>query len=105
MRPSMRDFRPAPATDLLAEFRKKFVALAERRAAELRAFIDEHHGEGPSDKLRDAYAEYDSLCYFEHELHRVIQAFVIEAVAPWQRTVTDASILRFDMLPTGDQKP
>lgn len=77
-------FEPPSALDLLTEFRKKFVGLAERRLLELRAAIDARSNEGPSHEMGRIYEEYDSLRHFENELNRVIQTFVIESVKPWQ---------------------
>lgn len=75
-------FSGPSALDLLTEFRKKFVTLAERRTAELRAEIDTYESIGPSAELRGVYDEYESLRYFENELNRLITAFANEAREP-----------------------
>lgn len=89
---NLRQFEGPRALDLLAEFRRKYLILAERRSAELRAVIDTHRVEGPSAELRDAYDEYEYLRHFEDDFHRMIQAFVIEALKPWQEAFTDAAM-------------
>ncbi len=100
---AMRGFDGPAALDLLAEFRKKYVVLAERRSAELKATIqaaidadrDRMIREGkdgydhPSE-IREMIDEYESLRYFEQELNRVISAFVNEATKPWRQAYTDA---------------
>jgi hypothetical protein len=68
--------------DLLAEFRKKFVTLAERRTVELRTILDEHRNDAPSSEMSAVFEEYDSLRYFEQELHRLICVFVEETRTP-----------------------
>lgn len=87
-------FEGPRALDLLAEFRKKYIAVIERRIAELRARINEHSNDGmvksPSDEIRAAFEEYDALRYVEPELHRMINAFVTEAQAPFHRILADA---------------
>ena len=97
----LADFSGPSALDLLTEFRKKFVALAELRTAELRAEIDTFHSIGPTAEMRAVYDEYDSLRYFEQELNRVISAFVNEAIKPWMDVY--ASTTRFDMIPSFDK--
>ena len=85
----MKQFEGPSALDLLAQFRKQYVVpLVERRADELRTFLDEHPELGQEN--RDKYREYDSLRYFDQDLHRLIAAFVNDAVAPWQKAYTDA---------------
>lgn len=90
-------FEQPPALDLLTEFRKKLVALAERRTAELRADIETaidadrdrmlREGKDGYDhrpEIRAMIHEYESLRYFEQELNRVIRAFMDDATKPWR---------------------
>jgi len=100
---AMRGFEGPSALDLLTEFRKKFVTIAERRSAELKATIqaaidadrDRMVREGkdgydhPSE-IREMIDEYESLRYFEHELNRVIGAFMNEATKPFREAYADA---------------
>lgn len=79
---AMRDrmLQGPAALDLLKEFRERY---------------------GNALELQSAY----DVTYYERELHRVIQAFIAESLTPWQKTLSDVSMvsvnpLRFDMLPT-----
>ena len=83
----MSNFNGPSALDLLAQFRRKYVALAERRSAELRVIIDQD--KDPDAVMREAYAQYDQLRDFEPHLHRMIAAFVNEAVTPFREALVD----------------
>jgi hypothetical protein len=83
-------FEGPSALDLMAEFKRKHMALVERRIAEIRVMFDEHGDKAPTLEMSRAYDELDSIRYFEGELHRMIAAFVNDALKPWQRAFTDA---------------
>jgi hypothetical protein len=83
----MSNFNGPSALDLLAQFRRKYVALAERRSAELRVIIDQD--KDPDAVMREAYAQYDQLRDFEPHLHRMIAAFVNDAVTPFREALVD----------------
>lgn len=87
---AMRGFEGPSALDLLTEFRKKFVTIAERRSRELGDILYARRDEGPSAELRDLIDEYESLRYFEQELNRVIGAFVNESTKPFRQAYADA---------------
>jgi len=97
---AMRGFEGPSALDLLTEFRKKFVTIAERRSRELSDALYARRDEGPSAELREMIDEYESLRYFEQELNRVIGAFVNEATKPFREAYADA-IAVSSMLPGG----
>lgn len=90
-----KPFEGPSALDLLAEFRKKFVALAENRSRELRDAIYARRDEGPSVELREIIDEYESLRHFEKQLNRVIRAFMDEATKPWQEAYATAMMQNF----------
>lgn len=107
------DFSGPSALDLLTQFRKKFVTLAERRTAELRAEIDTYESIGPSAELRGVYDEYESLRYFEQELNRLITAFMNEArepliallcrIEPWNTSTVTRPPLLAERIPSFDE--
>lgn len=85
----MPDFRGPSALGRLTQFRQKFGVHIERRIQELRKQADAFMDADPTPDLSRIYAELDSLHYFEPELHRLIQAFVEEAVKPMRDFLID----------------
>jgi hypothetical protein len=65
--------------DILADFEKRYGKVIFERREKLRAIVEEQRS--PTPESRAAYEELDSITNFEPELHRLIQAFITEALS------------------------
>src|ERR1700722_12861961 len=94
--PPPPDFRGPSALDMMTEFEKRYGEVIYKRREELRMQLAVVAGiQSP-----EAYAvhdELDSITNFEPELHRLIMAFVAEAVKPLQDTLAGMA-MRYPLL-------
>lgn len=87
-------FQGPSALDLLACFTQSYLSVIDGRRADLRARLagaESNTGkyERLYDELRDELRTLDS---FQPALHRLITAFVAEALKPWQELYTDVVV-------------
>lgn len=90
-------FQGPSALDLLAEFNRTYLAFTGARRTELRAKLAACDGFGFGSGFAPGeyallYDELRTLDSFQPALHRLITAFVAEALKPWQEMYTDVVV-------------
>lgn len=85
------DLSGPSALDLLSSFVKRYGSAIESRRKELYEKMALLNGEF-SDEMASLYDESRAIVYFEPELHRLIQAFVAEAVKPMRDALVEVTM-------------